>query len=148
MVEPDPCPIDDDKLLTTNQAFALSCSFLDHPHPHQLQLPSLLSPASPPLFVLHMPAPGCASRTSRTSRIHIGPVRVSGRRETDGLPLSTTRSRRSFCPFLVLLSESVRHMLHYIDRAFFRALFRGIAGGGEDTRLFPVPVRRAPRIPG
>lgn len=45
MVEPDPCAIDDDKLLTTNQAFALSCSFLDHPH--QLQHP--LS-ASPPLF--------------------------------------------------------------------------------------------------
>lgn len=93
VVEQDPCPVDDDKLLTTNQptAFIMLVPELNTTHTNSSTC-FFSSPPLPSPRLLHMSAPGRASRT------------ISGRSGVSGIrdrwiALSTPHNRRSVCPF-------------------------------------------------
>lgn len=101
MVEQDPCPVDDDKLLTTNQplAFIMLVPELNTTHTKSSTC-FFSSPPLPSSPLLHMSAPGRASRT------HIGPVRGLGHKGSMDCPFNTTQSQISL-PFSgQLLCES------------------------------------------
>lgn len=133
----DPCTVDDDKLLTTNQPAArIIMLIVPGYHPPQLPHPFIAPPyARPWLRIKHTYRAGQGYRAEGDMMIARPPS--TPRRLCRSLCVSGSLARRPCASYACLTSPGV-----------VSSFFPSPIAGAKRTRLFPVPVRRAPRVPG